>query len=163
MAAPRLREGKLFGPPEVDAMSARVSPSSGRAYGIARVTRIWGIGRALIYRHRAAPVPPRRRGPTGPLSDIDLVDEIRAVLTASPFHGEGYRKVWARLRFKGIRTAERRVMRLMREHGLQAPSRRGRPRGPRTHDGIIRTKRVDEMWGMNLTGKRGLRATASPP
>jgi hypothetical protein len=132
-------------------MSARVSPSSGRAYGIARVARIWGVGRASVYRHRAAPIPPRRRGPTGPLSDTDLVGEIRAVLTASPFHGEGYRKIWARLRFKGIRTAKRRVMRLMRENDLQAPGRRGRPRGPRTHEGIIRTERVDEMWGTDLT------------
>ena len=29
--------------------------------------------------------------------------EIRQVLDQSVFHGEGYRKVWARLRHKGIR------------------------------------------------------------
>ena len=28
---------------------------------------------------------------------------IRRVLTDSPFHGEGYRKVWARLRHRGLR------------------------------------------------------------
>ncbi len=82
------------------------------------------------------------------MSDADLVAQIRAVLGASPFDGEGYRKVWARLRFMGIRTAKRRVM---RENDLQAPDRWERPRGSRTHDGIIRTVRVDEMWGTDLT------------
>jgi putative transposase len=42
-------------------------------------------------------------------------------------------------------------LRLTREHGLQAPHRLGRPRGPRAHDGTIRTERVDEMWGTDLT------------
>ena len=40
---------------------------------------------------------------------------IRRVLEASPFHGEGYRKVWAKLRVEGRRTAKERVRRLMRE------------------------------------------------
>ena len=65
--------------------------------------------------------------------------------------GEGYRKVWARLRFAGIRTAQRRVLRLLREHGLLAPGRMGRPHGPKAHDGTIPTERVDEMWGTDLT------------
>jgi len=57
----------------------------------------------------------------GACSDTDLLAAIRAVIEASPFLGEGYRKVWARLRFQGIRTAARRVRRLMKEHGLLAP------------------------------------------
>jgi transposase InsO family protein len=73
------------------------------------------------------------------------------LLAASPFHGEGYRKIWARLRFAGVRTSKRRVLRLTREHGLQAPGRVGRPHGPRAHDGTIRTERVDAMWGTDLT------------
>ena len=48
------------------------------------------------------------------MSDKDLVAEIRQLLQDSPFHGEGYRKLWARLRFAGIRTSRRRVLRLMR-------------------------------------------------
>jgi putative transposase len=36
-------------------------------------------------------------------------------LAANPFHGEGHRKVWARLRHAGTRTSLRRVLRLMRE------------------------------------------------
>ena len=32
--------------------------------------------------------------------------QIRAVLTASPFVGDGHRKVWARLRWQGVRTSK---------------------------------------------------------
>ena len=73
------------------------------------------------------------------------------VLEDSPFHGEGYRKVWARLRFAGIRTSKERVRRLMREAGLQAPHRVGKPRGPKAHNGTIRTERPDRMWGTHMT------------
>jgi transposase InsO family protein len=85
------------------------------------------------------------------MPDEALVEAIRALVAASPFHGEGYRKIWARLRFAGVRTSKRRVLRLTREHGLQAPGRVGRPHGPRAHDGTIRTERVDAMWGTDLT------------
>ncbi len=59
------------------------------------------------------------------------------MLGASPFVGEGYRKVWAKLRYRGLRTSKARVLRLMRAAGLLAPSRVGGPRGPRAHDGTI--------------------------
>ena len=82
-------------------MSRTASPNSGKPYGVAQVCRIWHAARATIYRHRRRQPaePPRRRGPAGPMPDAALVERIRAVLSASPFHGEGHRKVWARLRF----------------------------------------------------------------
>ena len=133
-------------------MSRKTSPASGRAYGLARVARVWGVSRATLYRHRqTSPAAPRRRGPIGPMPDEALVAAIREVLTASTFHGEGYRKVWARLRLAGVRTSRRRVLRLMREHSLLAHQRVGRARGPRSHDGTITTEHVDEMWGTDLT------------
>ena len=134
-------------------MSRTASPSSGTPYGLARVCRIWRTSRATVYRHRSSALadPPARRGPSGPMPDAALVGAIRAVLSDSPFHGEGHRKIWARLRIAGVRTSKRRVLRLMREHGLLAPLRTGAPRGPRTHDGTIIPDRVDEMWGTDLT------------
>jgi transposase InsO family protein len=85
------------------------------------------------------------------MPDAALLAAIRAALADSPFHGEDHRKVWARLRCRGIRTALRRVLRLMRENGLLAPSRAGAPRGPRSHDGTIIPDAVDTMWGTDLT------------
>lgn len=149
-------------------MSRATSPSNGKPYGVARVCRIWRAARATLYRHLGlagadawcpagpdrAPEPiepPRRRGPVGPMADAALAERVRAVLAASPFHGEGHRKVWARLRHAGVRTSRRRVLRLMREHGLLAPSRIGSPRGPRNHDGTIIPDAVDAMWGTDMT------------
>jgi putative transposase len=134
-------------------MSQTISPVSGKRYGLAVVCRVWRMARSAVYRHAAPPAqtPPRRPGPVGPMPDAALTNEIRAVLAATPFHGEGHRKVWARLRHRGIRTSLRRVLRLMREHGLLAPSRSGAARGPRAHDGVIVTETPNTMWGTDLT------------
>ena len=50
---------------------------------------------------------------------------IRRVLEASPFHGEGYRKVWAKLRVRGDSdlAGAGAPIKLMRAHDLQAPHR----------------------------------------
>jgi transposase InsO family protein len=85
------------------------------------------------------------------MPDAELVAAIRTVLADSPFRGEGHRKVWARLRMRGMRTSLRRVLRLMRQHDLLAPARTGSPRGPRNHDGTIIPDRVDAMWGTDMT------------
>src|SRR3954464_2008582 len=142
-----------FSPEEVEAMSREVSPSTARAYGLQRVARLWGASRATIYRHRrrSDDTPRRRPGPIGAMADEALVEAIRKLLTDSPFHGEGHRKLWARLRFAGIRTSLRRVLRLTREHGLLAHQRAARPHGPKAHDGTITTERVDTMWGTDMT------------
>ena len=98
-------------------MSRAVSPVSGRPYSLTAVCRAWRLARSTVHRRREPPraAAPRRRGPVGPMPDADLLDAIRAVLAASPFHGEGHRKVWARLRHGGVRTSRRRVLRLRRE------------------------------------------------
>jgi transposase InsO family protein len=134
-------------------MSRRVSPSTDRAYGLQRVARVWGASRATVYRHRrrSDDTPRRRPGPIGAMADEALVEAIRKLLTDGPFHGEGHRKLWARLRFAGIRTSRRRVLRLTREHGLPAHQRAGRPHGPKAHDGTITTGRVDTVWGTDMT------------
>ena len=131
-------------------MSAVHSISTRRPYGLTRVCRVWDFARSGVYRRRQAaeaPARPRRRpGPQGPMPDAGLVEAIRGVLLASPFHGEGTRKVWARLRHGGLRTSKERVRRLMRENGLSALNRVGSPRGPRNHDGTIIPESIDRMW-----------------
>src|SRR3954470_23284384 len=133
-------------------MSETISPVSGRRYGLATVCRVWRLARSGIYRYlRPRAIPPGRPGPVGPMPDAALLAAIRGVLAASPFHGEGHRKVWARLRAAGTRTALRRVLRLMRENGLLAPTRVGSARGTRAHDGTIIPQTVDAMWSTDLT------------
>src|SRR6202795_39026 len=134
-------------------MSQTLSPSLARCYGIARVTRMWKISRASVYRSLKE-TPPNtsagRPGPVGACSDAELAKHIRQHIAASRLHGEGYRKLWARLRFAGVRTSARRVRRVMRENGLLAPHRVGRTE-TRPHDGTIITDKVNEMWGTDMT------------
>jgi len=79
------------------------------------------------------------------------VEKIRAVLATSPFVGEGHRKVWVRLRWQEVRTSKARVLRLMREARLLAPTRVGHAHGPAAHDGTITTDQPDQLWGMDAT------------
>lgn len=132
-------------------MSEAVSPSVHRTYGLARVARCWKISRATLYRRRTGPAGPRRRpGPIGPCDDTTLLEHIKRAIAGTRFTGEGYRKIWARLRVAGIRTSPERTRRLMRAHGLLAPHRRPARPG-KTHDGVITTERVDLMWGTDMT------------
>jgi putative transposase len=130
-------------------MAAETSPSTGRRYGIAQVCRIWEVPRSSFYADRSqadstAPVPTQRRGPKPVVSDDALLVAIRADLARSPWHGEGHRKVWARLRvMDGIRVARKRVLRLMRH--------RARTREATPHDRQIITKAPNMMWGVDAT------------
>ena len=135
-------------------MSGAQSISTRRAYGVQRVCRVWHRARSSVYARRQATRSPalcRRRGPIGAAPDDVLVAHLRRVLEASPFHGEGDRKAWAKLRVAGVRTSKERVRRLMREHDLQAPPRAGHAHGPKAHDGTITTEAPDVMWGTDMT------------
>ena len=135
-------------------MSRAVSPSVHRVCGLARVARCWRVSRATVYRHRQAPAGPKRRpGPVGPCDDATLLEHIKTAIAESRFTGEGYRKIWARLRFSGVRSSPGRVRRLMRENGLLAPHRvRKRPDKP--HDGAIITEAVNLLWGTDMARPR---------
>jgi len=132
-------------------MSCATSTGVGKPYGLQRVCRVLDFPRSTIYAQQAAakavPLRPQRRGPKPQLADADLLMAIRTDLAASPFTGEGHRKVWARLRImRDIRVSRARVLRLMRENALLSPHRR--PQGePVVHDGAIVTDRPNDMWG----------------
>src|SRR5207245_2673823 len=135
-------------------MSRAASPFAGRLYGVVRVTREWEMARSsFYYQLRIAAQPQRvlrRRGPKTECSDETLTGKIREVLAASPFYGEGHRKVWARLRFQEVRTSKARVLRLMREAQLLAPSRT-LPKAENPHTGTIITERPNKVWASDHT------------
>ena len=87
---------------------------------VAHRVRLWRCvyaRRARAHHHRLG-AGPARRGPPPRQSDAQLLAAIRTDLARSPFHGEGHRKVHARLRIlDGIRVARTRVLRVMRAHG----------------------------------------------
>ena len=134
-------------------MSRTVSPSCNRVYGVAHVVRIWNLARSTFYAARSReqnPRQPRKRGPKV-LSDAELLTAIRQLLDEAVFTGEGYRKIWARLRFQGVRTSKERVLRLLRENQLLSPQRQPAPLRSQPHDGVIVTSQPDCMWGTDAT------------
>ncbi len=155
-----------------------MSPTTGRRYPLRWVCAVWRVARSTVYARRSDetslandapgcpepndrrvgrdPRPPavvlrRKRGPQTPQDDAAVLTAIREVLAASPFHTEGHRKVRRRLRARGIRVGKQRVLRLMREGRLLAPTRQRHVHGDRAHAGTIRTARPDELWGTDGT------------
>lgn len=134
-------------------MSRTLSPSTGKPYGVARVVSVWNLARSSFYAARQRkqhPRDPQKRGPKV-LCDEELVDQIRQILAAPVFTGEGYRKIWARLRHKGVRTSKDRVLRLLRNNQLLSPARQPDPVRTNPHEGTIVTELPNQMWGTDAT------------
>jgi len=134
-------------------MSRAISPSSKQPYGVARVTLVWDLARSSFYAARHRQQQPRETKKRGPQvhSDQELIGEIRQLLSEPVFTGEGYRKIWARLRHKGVRTSKDRVLRLLREHQLLSPSRQPELRRSHPHEGRIVSEGPNQMWGTDAT------------
>ena len=122
-------------------MTTATSPVVGRAYGVERVCKAFGVPRSSFYAWRGnnalqgPPEPVGRRGPRPKVTDAELLAAIHEDLASSPFVGEGHRKVWARLRvLRDIRVARKRVLRVMHENRLLSPHR-VRQGAPKKHDG----------------------------
>ena len=104
-------------------MSRRVSPSTDQVYGLQRVTRIWGVSRATVYRHRhpSEAIERRRPGPLGAMADERPGAGDPAAPAGQPVPRRGLPQAVGATAPAGIRTSRR------------AP------------DGTITTKRVDLM------------------
>ena len=136
-------------------MRSGLSPATGRRYPLTMICATFRVPRSSVYAAGTPRLvdspPPGKRGPKTRRSDAELVEAIRAVLAATPFHGEGYRKVRARLAHRGLAVGGKRVLRLMRTHRLLAPRQLGPPNGNPAHDGTIIPTQPDEMWGTDAT------------
>jgi hypothetical protein len=151
-----VRDQGPFSVEEIEALSTEISPETKRPYGVQRVCQAWDQPRSSFYarkRRRDDPDadPLQKPGPKTDQSDEALLVKIQEDLAASPFKGEGHRKVWARLRvIQGIFASPKRVCRLMREANLLSPHRR--PQGEaQQHDGTIGTDAPNVMWGTDGT------------
>lgn len=136
-------------------MSATISLSSARIYGVERVCAVWEQPRSSFYVWRrnnsigeaTRSAPAQKRGPKTKWSDTDLLRMIRADLVRSPFQGEGHRKVWARLRIMDeVRVSRKRILRVMQENQLLSPYRCRQATGDK-HTGTIITQAPNVMWG----------------
>ena len=136
-------------------MSRAISAGTGKplwaAAGLssARISRV-RRSMPLVQRESSNVVPlvAQRRGPKPKMPDADLLKAIRADLAASPFTGEGHRKVWARLRIlRDIRVSRTRVLRSDAGERVALATSAATGQALALHDGTITTSRPNEMWG----------------
>lgn len=120
--------------------------SDERPVGVARPLRVIDAPRSTD-----AAKPRARKGRPPTIEDEALKAQIRDVLANSPFVGEGYRMVHARLRQRAVYVGPERVLRLMRESHLHAPVGLGIAHGPKAHNGSITPENPDQMWGIDTT------------
>lgn len=116
-----------------------------------RIGPRWQASVAARQRRARQPEVPQRRGPKTKYTDAGRLEQIRAILAASPFHFEGHRKIWARLRVQDIRTSKPRVLRRMRENQLLAPQRQLAPVAEKSHAGSIVTREPNPMRATDAT------------
>src|SRR5215467_8884322 len=111
--APHRKKGAHGRVEEAAAMRGAVSAATGRRYPLTMICAVFRVARSTVYRTTApassAPPIAAKRGPKTRWSDAEVVAAIRAVLASSPFHGEGYRKVRARLAHRGLGIGGKRV------------------------------------------------------
>lgn len=139
-------------------MATTTSPATGQPYGIWRVCQAWNVPRSSFYAAQAAKPqtvmpasPPARRGPKPAIPDDALLAAIKRDLQASPWTGEGHRKVWARLRVRdAIRVSRKRLLRVMRENTLLSPHR-ARRKAEDGHQRQITTTAPNVMWAIDAT------------
>ena len=119
-------------------MRGAVRPGTGRPYPLTMICAVWRVSRSTVSQAMA---PARSRPSSGRSATEDdgqrceIIEAIRAVLVATPFHGEGYRKVRARLAHGGspcVPAVDARPS-AARAAAPRAPQRRPGPRGDDHH------------------------------
>lgn len=130
-------------------MSQQCSPRTNKLYGLKRVSKVGGLSRSSFYYKPKTKAAMAKPGPEAAYDDAKLFKLIKKDLSASPFYGEGHRKVAFRLK-RRIKVSKHRVLKVMRDHNLLAPVHRG-SRKRRTHNGKLAEAAPDLTWGTDGT------------
>lgn len=130
-------------------MSETISPLTHLKYGIEMVCKVWKFPRSSFYHSRKKALRSIKisRGRCPKISDEELLKEIVEDINNSHFHGEGHRKIHARLRlYKRLEVGRNRVLKMMKNHKLLSPYRCEQGL-ENLHEGRITTDSPNIMWG----------------
>ncbi len=129
------------------AMKEIKSEVTGKPYPMRQILSIAELSSSAWYDKR-----PRKKafdrckpGPRTLVSDAEILSEIHAYTKAPDFNAEGYIKIHARLKRKGLLIAKNRVYRLMKGANL-LNGKTAKNGSGRAHDGQIITEHPNTMW-----------------
>ena len=128
-------------------MKVQKSETMKEVFPMNRILAVAELSSAAYYRKKPAGKEKVRRGPKPKISDEELLVEIRAEILNSVFTDEGYKKIWKRMRKRGIKASGRRVNQLMRDNNLLSVTRPKPDRKVNEHTGTITTELPNRMWG----------------
>lgn len=128
------------------AMAVQLSLATGKSYPMRQILSVAEFSSSAWYDKRPRHGSKRSKpGPRPYLSDDEVLSEIKVYLKSPDFNAEGYIKVHARLKRKGLRVGKNRVYKLMQEANLLNETNKKTGSG-RIHDGRIITERPNTLW-----------------
>lgn len=137
---------------EVEALADACSISTKKRFGIKLICELSKQNRSTHYYVPGKVLKlPEKRGPKVKVSDDAVLAHAQRLLTECPFLGEGYRKLFSRMRWEGICVGKDRLLRILKENNLLSCQRSTNERGPRHHTGTIQTEEPNKMWGTDFT------------
>jgi transposase InsO family protein len=128
-------------------MKNKTSEAVKRMYPMNLILMAAGLSSAAFYRKKSPKIVNARPGPKTDITDEQLLVEIRKEIREGLFLDEGSKKMWKRLRRKGIKASKGRVHRVMRDNNLLSVTRPKPERKVREHTGSIKTEMPNRMWG----------------
>ena len=123
------------------------SEVTGKPYPMRQILSIAEFSSSAWYdkRPRKKALDRGKPGPRTLVSDAKILSEIHAYMKAPDFNSDGYIKIHARLKRKGLPIGKNRVYRLMR--GAKLLNKKTEKNGSgRVHDGQIITEHPNTMW-----------------
>lgn len=129
-------------------MSKEVYSKSGKPFPRWLVLKVSDCSSSTFYGDSSHDDKVTKRGRKPILDDSDLLNLIKEKINSSPFFGEGYRKIWYKLRRDGFSVDKARVLKIMRNNNLLSPYRTEQcKKVSHRHDSKITTSAPNLMWG----------------
>ena len=124
-----------------------MSEITNKKFPLRLILSVCELSSAAWYKKPDTKIPLQKRGPKPKTDDSTILNAIKNEIKESRFHSEGYKKICARINYKGIIVDKNRVYEIMKKNNLLTSQRPKRNGSSRKHDGTIKTNEPNKMWG----------------
>lgn len=124
----------------------------GRSATVRLMLKVANLSSGAWYARRPCKATDQKQkpGPQVAFSDEKVLSEVRAYLADPYFSGEGYKKLWKRLKDRGVTVGKERLRRILGENNLLAPQRPQEGTGGYSHEGTITTDAPNTLYGIDI-------------